>query len=718
MSRAGPVTALSRLPASLKARRPSLSDPVQYVAGVGPRRAAALKKLGIQTISDLLEHAPFRHERHFRSTIELLEPGQTATIVGRIEAVRVRNAWAGRRRGRGGGPSLTATVIDNTGRCSLQWFNAPYVTRQVRMGAILRVTGRVSEFGGLPQFVNPAIEPLDDDAEPIDPSKPPSLEPVYPATAEIPSAAISRIIRRALPLVLDQIEEWHTPAYRGARELLPRARAFQLLHVPDRETDVASARRRLAYDELLLLQLAVLGHRRAARSHASAPSLTLTPQIEKRIRQRLPFDLTKGQEEAVREISADMARPVPMMRLLQGDVGSGKTLVAIFAALVAIANRAQVAIMAPTELLAEQLFRNADRYLAGSRVRRTILTGSTSRRDRAATLERIASGELDFVVGTQALIERDLSFSRLGLVIVDEQHRFGVRQRTLIRCKGTAPHYLVMSATPIPRTLAMTVFGDLDVTTLFDKPAGRSPIRTRVVPPLKVDELWSFVRARVASGEQAYVICPLVAESDQSRLRAATAEFERLRSGPLVGVSIGLVHGRLKSDARQRIMSDFAAGRIAVLVGTTVVEVGIDVPAATIMVIQHAERYGLAQLHQLRGRVGRGQRPGYCFLMTDRASGAEHERLSILTRVSDGFRIADEDLRLRGPGEVLGARQHGLPEFRFTDLAADGEVLRLARRDAVHILRADPDLSASEHDALRRALAQRFKDRLAMGATA
>jgi ATP-dependent DNA helicase RecG len=711
--------------------RPALDDPVQFLGGVGPQRAEVLATLGVRTAGDLMMYFPFRHEERQERLIRHLEPGDVATVVGRLAYVRVRGglvrsrrAWPhkaaamppGRRtagvnpaaRRHASGTTISATLIDNTGQCRVWWFNAGYVADRIENGGIVRLTGKVTEADGRPRFVNPKVEVLDASAAPADESRPTVFEPVYPATTRMSSQVIARLIRRHLDVLADQIEELYPELYRRERDLPPRRGAVMRMHLPTSQRDLDVARRRLAYDELLLMQIAVQVARRQRRELIEARPLPLTPMIDARIRRRLPFALTAGQDQAVAEIVADLARSRPMNRLLQGDVGCGKTLAAIYAALVAVANGAQVAFMAPTELLAEQLYRNADRYLAGSRVRRALLTGGLNATRRRQFLASISDGELDLVVGTQALLEEDVNFPRLGLVIVDEQHRFGVRQRALIRGKGPAPHYLVMTATPIPRTLAMTVFGDLDVTTIRGLPPGRAPVQTRIILPREADLAWRSVQERLASGEQAFVVYPLIEESENSRLLAATTEYNRLRTQIFSDTSVGLIHGRMPSDEKEQAMSAFARGVTRVLVATTVVEVGIDVPQATVIVIQHANRYGLSQLHQLRGRVGRGGRPGYCLLMADSDADSRNARLDVLTRTTDGFEIAEEDLRLRGPGEMLGTRQHGLPELRVADLLRDHDLLLQAQRDASALLKADPNLHRPEFRALRQTVLNQY----------
>ncbi len=680
---------------------PSLDDPVQYLPGVGPRRAETLAQIGVQTVGDLLEYFPARHERQEFRTIEHLEEGITATIVGRITAVAQRY---GRR-----GPTVRATLLDNTGRCSLSWFNASWMAGKITRGSIVQVTGRVGAYGHLAEMTNPRITVLDDAAPPVDESRPARLEPVYPATAELPVRVIRKLILDNLDRLLPLVQEPLAEPYLRERGLASRRWSIATMHRPTEEAEIVQARRRLAYDELLLMQLAVTMARHRRRTGPAAPVLKTSPRIDQRIRRRFPFRLTKGQERAIGEIVADLCKDRPMNRLVQGDVGCGKTVVALYAGLVAVANKHQFAIMAPTELLAQQHYRSVCSYLEGSRVRHGLLVGGLAASQRRQMLREIEQGEMDLVVGTHALIQEDVRFARLGLVVVDEQHRFGVRQRAEIRSKGPAPHYLVMTATPIPRTLAMTVFGDLDVTTIDELPPGRSPVATRIVAPVEQSKAWEFVRSRLAAGEQAYVVYPLIDESDKVEARAATTEYQRLAQQVFSGYRVGLLHGRLKPEEREAVMADFIAGRTAVLVATTVVEVGVDVPNATCMVIEHAERYGLSGLHQLRGRVGRGQARGYCLYMTSSTGSAENERLGVLARTTDGFKIAEEDLRLRGPGELLGTRQHGLPELRVADLVRDGELLRMAQRDAARIIGDDGTLSRPPHSGLRRLMETKYR---------
>lgn len=681
-----------------------LEDSIQFLPGVGPRRAEQFAKLGIKTVGNLLDYLPARHERHEFRTIENLDEGMIATVVGRIAAIR---SQGGRRNSR-----VTATLVDNTGRCSLTWFNAQYVLDKLEQGTHIRATGKITEFMQLPQMVNPRFEVLGSDAQPVNEKLPPRLEPVYPATMEVPSRLIARLIAANLDRMVGQVREWYPPEFARQRRLIPRRQALGAIHRPTDERELAAARKRLAYDELLLMRIAVTLARRNRTALETAAAMPCTPQIDQRIRRRFPFRLTAGQDRAVKEIATDLATTRPMHRLLQGDVGCGKTVVALYAALTAVANKHQVAIMAPTELLAQQHARAIATYLEGSRVRHGLLVGGMPARQRKEMLASISQGEMDIVVGTHALLQGDVAFARLGLVVIDEQHRFGVRQRATIRSKGPAPHYLVMTATPIPRTLALTVFGDLDVTTIEELPPGRTPISTQVMGPGRHETAWESVRRELEAGRQAYVVYPLIDESDKSESKAATTEFKRLSQRVFSRHAVGLLHGRMESEERTTVMREFAAGTIAVLVATTVIEVGIDVPNATCMVIEHAERFGLSQLHQLRGRVGRGAHRSHCFLLTETPAAAEHQRLAVLAKTTDGFKVAEEDLRIRGPGEMLGLRQHGLPELRVADLIEDADLLRLAQRDAGQIVRGDPGLRRAEHEGLRAALVSRHVEML------
>jgi len=483
------------------------------------------------------------------------------------------------------------------------------------------------------------------------------------------------------------------------------------MHRPEDKVHWAQARRRLAYDECLLMQLGI-GLTRLRQVSRPAHPLVISPAIDERIRARFPFALTAAQDKVVGEIVADLGRERPMNRLLQGDVGSGKTVVALYAALLAVARGKQAAIMAPTEILAAQHYEKVVAYLEGSRVSIALLVGGQKPSVRKDVLARLAAGEIDLVVGTHALLSESVKFQRLALVIVDEQHKFGVRQRSSIRSKGFAPHYLVMTATPIPRTLALTVFGDLDVSTIDSLPPGRGRTLTRIARQDEMDEVLAAVAGLVAGGRQAYFIYPLVNASDQLDLTAAEDAYAQLQAGPLGEFGVGLIHGQMPPAEKDAAMRAFHAGGIGVLVASVVVEVGLDVPGANVMVVMHAERFGLAQLHQLRGRIGRGKDDAVCILVASPANPVARKRLDVLERTADGFKIAEEDLRIRGPGEFFGTRQHGLPELKVANLIEDFELLRLARRDAVAILAEDPALTAPHHQQLRREVLRAYAGKL------
>jgi len=689
--------------------------PAQYLRGVGPFRAKLLEGLGIRTIADLVEYFPFRHEFQGRpQSIDSLDLDEHATVIGVVESVK----WRGRFR------QQTCRVVlnDSTGTLCVTWFNCSYLKDRLQRGQGLRLFGKVGVDQDVAAMVNPTIVTwldLEEDPAQWDYDR---MVPVYRGTEKLPSRQIARMVETALTDVLNTVQENLPGAICRERQFPGRREAIQQMHYPKSAEEVASARRRLAYEELFLMQLAVMLMRRWSSVRVQSPALPVTSLIDERIRRRFPFALTAAQDQVIREITADLAGQRPMTRLLQGDVGSGKTVVALYAALVAVANHHQCVILAPTEVLAAQHFAGIDRYLAGSRVHRCLITGKTSKAQRDKMLKAIADGRMNLIVGTQALLESKVQFASLGLVVVDEQHKFGVSQRATLRGKGPTkrhpstsrvPHYLVMTATPIPRTLSMTVFGDLDVSIIDALPPGRQPIVTRVVRSADEPEVWLGVRRRIADGDQVYVVYPLVEESDALDLKAATGEVDRIAQDLLPGARVGLIHGRMKKKEKQAAMRAFAVGDFDVLVSTTVIEVGVDVPNATVMVIQHAERYGLSALHQLRGRVGRGSKASTCLLLTDSQGETANERLKVLCETTDGFRIAEEDLRIRGPGELIGTRQHGLPEFRVANLVEDTDLLLQARDDAARVAREDPKLESPAHAILRVDLRRRFRDTIA-----
>ena len=683
-----------------------LDTPVQFVRGVGPVRADRLQALGVNTVRDLVHCFPFRYDHRPRSKpIGSLRLDETATVVGRVDRARTRGPFDK--------PIVIAQVRDGTGVCVIRWFNSAYLRDKLGPGVVIAATGKVSQYRDLACLTNPKYRIIGD--EPLDAAlNGEQFDPVYPASASLSSGQIAKFIAAALPEVIDELDEPLPERLRRARDFPPRRTAVQRYHRPTRAEDIDVARQRLAYDELLLMQLAVQLRRAHAARADGAAAIGMSDEIDRRIRARFAFELTAGQDSAVADIVVDLARTRPMRRLLQADVGAGKTAVALYAALAVIANRRQVAFLAPTEILAEQHHRKITQCLTGSMVHVDLLVGNMPRGVRDKTVRSISAGRTNLVVGTHALLEEDVGIPWLGLAIIDEQHRFGVGQRARLRAKGRDPHYLVLTATPIPRTLAMTVFGDLDISTIRDAPPGRQPVETRMIRPAELATAWEPVREALRAGRQAFVVYPLVERTESLPLKAAADEVEQLRQGPLAGFRVELLHGQMPREQKEEVMARFAAGRIDALAATTVVEVGIDVPNATVMVVHHADRFGLSQLHQLRGRVGRGAHRSLCLLLADTEGETALERLSILCRTTDGFAIAEEDLRLRGPGEVIGRRQHGLPEFRVADLSRDVDLLEMSRADAAAIIAEDADLSEPRHRVLRRLLAERFGDSIAL----
>lgn len=698
-------------------------SPIQYVPGVGPKRAEWFATLNIHTVGDLLEFFPFRHEVDSGEVaIEDLVPGAIVTVRG--EVIRV----GGRR------PALRCEITDGSGTCILRWFNDRYGGRGVYPGATVVASGRVRIYDDQPEIVQPRVQVFAPDAVLLDPPDQARQVGVYRGNATIKSPLIRRTVQRVLAQGRPPVEENLPQRLIMRHRLLTREQAIRQMHCPDNSAALERARARLAYEEFLLMELAMALRRRRRLALQAGQKLHVTPEIDARIRARFPFPLTPSQDEVVREIAADLQSGRPMTRLLQGDVGSGKTVVALYACLAAIANGKQAAIMAPTEILAQQHFHNIDRYLMGSRVRYVCLRGRMGRKERTAALAAIERGELDLVVGTQALIQKDVAFDELAVVVVDEQHKFGVLQRHEFRTKGPMPHYLVMTATPIPRTLAMTVFGDLDVSIIRTPPPGRGRIITKVVTTRQWATVMTYVRRRLEAGEQAYVVCPQIGAEGPSRGRragttdvAAPAEedmaqrattvsdaYRRLSEGPWRGLDIQVLHGALSSAAKQATIAAFAAGHIPAVVSTTVVEVGVDVPNATIMIVEDADRYGLSQLHQLRGRVGRGSRDSLCVFIARGGGAKARERLAVLAETTDGFKIAEADLRQRGPGQLFGTRQHGLPELHVANIVEDFGLLEQARQDAFEIVARDPALALPEHHALLPALKKMFGQKLAL----
>ena len=689
---------------------PGLDSPLAQVKGIGPKLAERLASLGLLLVRDLILHYPRDYVDYSAlRRIDALVPGETATIVA---TVRRCHGFTSPRN-----PNLSIIELqlqDPTGRIKVTRFlagkrfsNPSYLhgqTRQYPNGATVAVSGLVKSGPYGISFQDPLIEVMESAQAPLRSSRIGRLLPVYPLTEGLTADRFRSLIERVLP----SVRLWPEPlprVRRDARQLLSRDRALVAIHRPETSDQLQQARHRLVFDEFLLLQLGLM-QRRAALKQRSAPALSSSASdrdgLLGRFLTMLPFEFTAAQQRVLAEIEADLNRQEPMARLVQGDVGSGKTVVAVAALLRAIQAGWQGAMMAPTEVLAEQHYRSLCGWMPALHVTVELLTGSTPQKQRRRILADVASGACKILVGTHALLEDPVAFSRLGLVVVDEQHRFGVRQRNRLLGKGLQPHLLTMTATPIPRTLALSLHGDLDVSQIDELPPGRTPIRTAMITGSNRDEAYDLIRDEVDKGQRAYVVLPLVEESEKMDLRSAVDVHRQLADEVFPDLQVGLLHGRLASADKQAVIRAFASGETNVLVSTTVVEVGVDVPEASVMVIDHADRFGLAQLHQLRGRVGRGAAASHCLLINDSRNPLARQRLEVLVRSTDGFEIAEMDLRLRGPGQVLGTRQSGLPDLALASLADDGSVLEEAREEAADILREDPELR--DYAVLRRLL--------------
>jgi len=659
-----------------------------WLRGVGDKRQRDLRRDGIACVEELLFHLPFRYEDRSRfAPIAELRPGERVSVQGRVVAPRLLRT---RRRGF---TIFRMIVEDDSGALTAIWFNQPYLERLFPEGSLVILYGEASV--GRQAALTLQMENAEYEVVTSESGDEPTLHtgrvvPIYRRTGGLSSRRLRRLVHNALQDLSPTLPDPLPRALRERMSLLGRREAFERIHFPPPEEPLApyqdgtsEAHRRLAFEELFFLQLGLALRRQGVRAEARGTAFAMTPAIRERLKRVLPFRLTGGQRQALQEILADLRSPHPMHRLLQGDVGCGKTIVALLAALLVIANGHQAAFMAPTEVLAEQHFLGLRRLLDGSGVRLGLFTKggkAAERREREAAL---AAGEIDLAIGTHALIQEEIRFARLGLAIIDEQHRFGVVQRQSLRGKGASPDLLVMTATPIPRSLALTVYGDLDVSSIRELPPGRTPVRTHLRGPESRGQILEFLRREVQAGRQAYVVFPLVEETEKSDLKAATEGAERL-ANDLPGITLGLLHGRLKSAEKEVAMAAFVAGEAQVLVATTVIEVGIDVPNANLIVIEHAERFGLSQLHQLRGRVGRAEHPSHCILLTSSAAPGEdaRARLEAMVATHDGFRIAEEDLRLRGPGDFFGTRQWGLPPLRVANLLRDRLLLETAREAA------------------------------------
>jgi ATP-dependent DNA helicase RecG len=691
----------------------SIDSPITTLRGVSTSLSAKFSRLGVKTIRDLLYFFPHRHlDYSQRKYISQLTEGEEQTIIA--------NVWEAKETRLGGRRSTEAIVGDETGNVRVIWFNNPYLAKKLPTNTRVVLSGRVSLFGGRHVFEFPEWELLED-RELIHTGR---LVPLYPLTQGLHPRQVRKLVKQVLDQWAWQVEDFLPPELVQRCNLLELPQAIAQAHYPENEAAKDGARLRLAFDELFLLQLGVLGRKREwQESQPGTPFTAKTPVLDVFL-SSLPFELTAAQRRVLEELLTDLGKPRPMSRLLQGEVGSGKTVVATAVLLVAAASGNQGAFMAPTEILAEQHFTNVCQILsrAGHKVAEednlrsfsgllshpltvALLIGDLTQARKQEIQQLILSGDIDIVIGTHALIQKEVEFHRLGLAVVDEQHRFGVAQRSALRQKGFNPHVLVMTATPIPRTLALTLYGDLDLSVIDELPPGRQGVKTKWLKPAQRDSAYAFVRRQVAEGRQAFIICPLIEESEAIQAKAAVAEYERLSQEVFPDLRLGLIHGRMSAAEKDEVMHRFRTGELDILVSTPVVEVGIDVPNATVMLVESADRFGLSQLHQFRGRVGRGQEQSYCMLLAENPSEVGRERLDIIEKVQDGFQLAEEDLRLRGPGEFFGTRQSGIPDLRMAKLS-DMALLELARSEAIRLFETDPALEKSEHHLLAKELAR------------
>ncbi|MDP2729823.1 MAG: ATP-dependent DNA helicase RecG [Dehalococcoidales bacterium] len=690
----------------------SLDSPITVIKGISSSTAARFNKLGIKTVRDLLYFFPNRHlDYSQRKTISQLSEGNEETIVA--------NVWQAQEIRLGSRRSTEAIVGDETGNVRVVWFNNPYLAKKLTTNSRLVISGRVSLFKGRHVFESPEWEVEDTELTHVG-----RLVPLYHLTQGLYPRQVRKLMKKVIDLWAWQIEDFLPPELRERQKLLELPRAISQAHFPDNEAMKTGARTRLAFDELFLLQLGVLSKKRDwQESQPANPIGTSRPVLEAFLKS-LPFGLTPAQNKALKEILSDLAKRQAMSRLLQGEVGSGKTVVATTALLMAAADGYQGALMAPTEILAEQHFATLRQFLSrlcepekkddylysysGFLPRPltiALLIGALPQAKKRELQQLISNGEIDIIIGTHALIQQGIGFHKLGLAVIDEQHRFGVEQRSALRQKGFNPHLLVMTATPIPRTLALTLYGNLDLSVIDQLPPGRQAIKTKWLKPSQRESAYTFIRRQVAEGRQAFIICPLIEESETVQARAAIAEYERLSQEVFPELKLGLLHGRMSAAEKEQAMHRFHSGELNILVATPVVEIGIDVSNATVMLVESADRFGLSQLHQFRGRVGRGEEQSYCMFLAENPSQVARQRLDIIENVQDGFQLADEDLKLRGPGEFFGTRQSGLPDLKMAKLS-DVHILEVARTEAIRLFEQDKKLAKPEHQLLVKELAR------------
>ncbi|HOX54058.1 MAG TPA: ATP-dependent DNA helicase RecG [Candidatus Omnitrophota bacterium] len=684
-----------------------LDSPIQYLKGVGPKRSKILKNFGIETIEELFYYFPRRYEdRTNFVSISQLKENEYQTIKGEVFIKGERRSW--RRRGF----SIFQLMIrDKSGKITAVWFNQPYLKKLFKNGQSVILYGRVEEYEGALQMNSPEFEVLDEKDKEAESLSLGRMVPIYPLSEGITQRYFRKLVKQTLDKFISKIEEPLPYDIRKRQDLLNLAQSLINIHFPQDKEIQQKAYQRLAFEEFFFYSLPVALRKLQAKQKQGIAHKIKEDSLSEFINS-LNFELTSAQERVLAEIKNDMRSSKPMQRLLQGDVGSGKTVVATIAAIIASFGGWQAAFMVPTEILANQHFENIQKQIKGlsKKINLALLTSSLEDKEKQKIYKEIREGRIDLIIGTHALIQEELKFKKLGLVVIDEQHKFGVSQRALLPKKGTNPDVLIMTATPIPRTLSMTIYGDLDISVIDELPKGRIPIETKVYPEEKLGKVYDFIKERIKEGRQAYIVYPLIEESDFLELKAAQKMFAELRKGAFKDYRLGMVHGRMKRQEQDMAMIDFKNGKLDILVATTVLEVGIDVANASVMVIEHAERFGLAQLHQLRGRIGRGKYQSYCILIANPKGPDAIARINAISSMSDGFLIAEEDLKIRGPGEFFGQRQHGLSELKIANPITQLNILQKARDEAIKLIEQDPALSSRTNLVIREKLNKTFPE--------
>ncbi|MFZ5800928.1 MAG: ATP-dependent DNA helicase RecG [Candidatus Omnitrophota bacterium] len=693
-------------------KRPS-EIPIQYLKGVGPRRKSIFSRLNIATVEDLLYFFPRRYEdRSQFVAIAGLKPGVAQTIKGKVLAASLRRSL------QRGIFLFQAVIADSSGKMECLWFHQPYLKEYLKPNTNLVIYGEPQQHGNHWQMINPEYEILDgeNDQDNLNVGR---IVPIYPLTEGLTQRQLRRLIKSALDEFITGVADILPFDIRSHRKLVNLAQALLNIHFPNSFAGQQAAYLRLAFEEFFLAQTPVLLRKQRIKA---AEGIAHNPDEDflKEVMAILPFKLTHSQEKVLEEIKMDMASSRPMHRLLQGDVGSGKTIVAFLASLMAIHSGSQAALMVPTEILARQHFANAQelvKKVSGDRIKVAVLTSGIAKAEKEKLYRQIEKGEVNWIIGTHALLEEGLRFSRLGLAVIDEQHKFGVSQRQILPAKGKYPDLLIMTATPIPRTLSLTLYGDLDISLIEEGPAGRPPVVTQVFDEKAREKVYSLLREKILQGRpacrrgrQAYIIYPIIEESEMLDLRAAEKMYAQLKKKEFAGLRLGLVHGRLKPALVEKTINRFRDGNIDILVATTILEVGMDIPNAACMIIEHCERFGLAQLHQLRGRIGRGAEQSFCFLIAGPKNAEAEQRIKAIAQTNDGFKIAEEDLRIRGPGEFFGKRQHGLSALRIANPLTQMHILKAAREEAARLIKEDPGFALRQNRLIRDYLARRFPD--------